>query len=194
MKRLTISALVLASAGLAVAGCSSKSTDTTTTDSTTAATDTTAAATPAAGQAIADSHVASFLTDAAETDNDEIKIGGLAASQGSSQAVKDFGKMLVDDHAKHKAQGAQIATSMGVAPTDMTTPEGDAEYQKLQGMKGADFDKEFASAMVSGHQQAIDKFQQEASSKDPAQVTDFAKQSLPTLQAHLDTAKKLQKS
>ena len=47
--------------------------------------------------------------------------------------------------------------------------------------------------MVSGHQKSIDKFQQEANSSDPAQVTDFAKQSLPTLQTHLDTAKKLQK-
>ncbi|HEX7655789.1 MAG TPA: DUF4142 domain-containing protein [Sphingomonas sp.] len=191
MKRLTISALVLASAGLAVAGCSSNNGDSATTqDSTTAAaTDTT----PAAGQAIADTHVSSFLTDAAETDNDEIKIGQLAASQGSSKGVKDFGQMLVDDHTKHKAQGAKLASSMGVAPTDATTPEGDAEYQKLQGLKGADFDKEFASAMVSGHQKAIDKFQQEANSSDPAQVTDFAKQSLPTLQTHLDTAKKLQK-
>jgi hypothetical protein len=36
-------------------------------------------------------------------------------------------------------------------------------------------------------------FQQEADSGDPAQVTDFAKQTLPTLKKHLETAQSLQK-
>ena len=36
-------------------------------------------------------------------------------------------------------------------------------------------------------------FQKEADSGDPAQVTDFAKQTLPTLKKHLQTAQSLQK-
>jgi predicted outer membrane protein len=47
--------------------------------------------------------------------------------------------------------------------------------------------------MVKGHQEAIDKFQQETGSSDPAPVTDFAKQTLPTLKKHLQTAQSLQK-
>jgi putative membrane protein len=48
--------------------------------------------------------------------------------------------------------------------------------------------------MADGHQKAIDKFNEEAASTDPAPVIDFAKQTLPTLQKHLDTAKSLQAS
>jgi len=186
MKRVTISMLVLASAGLAVAGCSSKSDETTTT---TVATDT---ATPS--QAIADAHVSSFLTDTIETNNDEIKLGQLAADKASAKTVRDYGAMLVSDHTAANAAASQLATSMAVAVPSATTPEADAEYAKLQGLKGADFDKEFLMHMADGHAKAIDKFNQEAASTDPAPVTDFAKQTLPTLQKHLDTAKSLQTS
>jgi predicted outer membrane protein len=47
--------------------------------------------------------------------------------------------------------------------------------------------------MVKDHQNAIDMFQAEAASSDPAQVTDLAKQTLPTLKKHLQTAQSLQK-
>ena len=47
--------------------------------------------------------------------------------------------------------------------------------------------------MVKGHQKAVEMFQMDADSGDPAQVTDFAKQTLPTLQKHLETAQALEK-
>jgi putative membrane protein len=191
MKRLTISVLMLASAGLAVAGCSKSNDDASTADATSAATDA-AAATPTS-QAIADSHTSQFLTEAMQGDNSEVKLGQLAADQGSAKGVRDFGKMLVDDHGAHKQQLTTLATSMGVAVSDDATPEANLEYDKLMGMKGADFDKEFVGYMVNDHQKDIDKYKQEAGSKDPQPVIDMVNQTLPTLQKHLDTAKSLQK-
>lgn len=190
MKRLTISVLMLASAGLAVAGCS-KSDDATSADTTTAATDT-AAATPTS-QAIADSHTSQFLTEAMQGDNSEVKLGQLAADQGSAKGVRDYGKMLVDDHGAHKAKLTTLATSMGVAVSDDAMPEANLEYDKLMGLKGADFDKEFVNYMANDHQKDIDKYKAEAGSKDPQPVIDMVNQTLPTLQKHLDTAKSLQK-
>lgn len=195
MKPKSIPMLALVSGiSLAVAACSgndnANGADATATD--TAAVDT--SATPAAtGTAAASDHASQFLSNAAMADNGEIKIGQLAADQGSSQEVKDFGKTLVSDHTKSKTQGGQIAMSMGLTPPTDMTPDANAEYTKLQGMKGADFDKEFATFMVNDHQKAIDMFQQEASSSDPAPVTDFAKQTLPTLKMHLEMAQSLQK-
>jgi putative membrane protein len=72
-------------------------------------------------------------------------------------------------------------------------PEDMQEFNMATSMKGADFDKDFAKAMVNGHQKAIDMFQQEADSADPAPVTGFAKQMLPGLKTHLQTAQSLQK-
>jgi putative membrane protein len=117
---------VQASAGL-TAGCSG-SDDTADADATEAAADTTAA-TPTAG---ATDHAAQFLTDAMKGDNSEVYVGQLAQDKGSSQAVKDFGKMLADDHGKNKDQLAQLASALNVPATDETKPEADATNQKLQ--------------------------------------------------------------
>jgi putative membrane protein len=151
-------------------------------------------ATPAAAETTAAAdHATQFLTDVIQTNNAEIKFGQAAQDMGSTQAVRDFGKMLVDDHTKANDQASQIAKAMNVAVPTSIKPEDMNEYNMVTGMKGADFDKDFASAMVKGHQKAVDMFQQEADSGDPAQVTDFAKQTLPTLKKHLETAQSLQK-
>ena len=141
----------------------------------------------------ASSHAADFLNEAVQGDNSEVKLGNLAKDSASSQGVKDFGKMLADDHGKAKDQVKKVADQLNITLQDSTMPEAEAEYTKLQGLKGKDFDKEFVSYMVDDHKKDIDKFQQEASSSDPAPVTDLAKQTLPTLKKHLETAQSLQK-
>lgn len=183
MKSMLIPAVVLV---LATAACSDNKDDTNATATDTAAMDTTATAAPT-------DHAAQFLTDAIMADNAEIKAGQAAQDMGSTQAVKDFGKMLVDDHTKAKEQAAQVAMAMNVPVPDGTPPGAEDELKMATGMKGSGFDKDFLAMMVKDHQAAIDKFQQEADSSDPAQVTDLAKQSLPTLKKHLQTAQSLQK-
>jgi putative membrane protein len=190
MKPILIPAFALVLATAACSGGNDASDDTAATDTATmdttatpAATDTAAASSPAAG----------FLTEAMKGDNSEVRVGKLAQDKGASQGVKDFGKMLVDDHGKHKDQLAQVATAMNVPSTEETTPEADALYGKLQGLSGADFDKAFVAGMVEDHKKDIDKYQKEADSSDPAQLTDLAKQTLPVLKKHLETAQSLQK-
>lgn len=185
MKSMLVPALVLA---LATTACS-KNDDAADTSATTTDTATTAASTaPATGD-----HASQFLTDVIQTNNAEIKFGQAAQAQGSTQAVRDFGKMLVDDHTKANAQATQLANSMNVAVPTGVKPDDMAAYNMATSMSGAGFDKDFAADMVKGHQAAIDKFQQEVDSGDPAPVTDFAKQTLPTLKKHLETAQSLQK-
>ena len=187
MKLKLVPVLAMASGlSLAIAACSgsNEATDATATDTATpVAAETTAAA----------DHASQFLTDVIQTNNAEIKFGQAAQSQGSTQAVRDFGKMLVDDHTKANGQASEIAKAMNVAVPTSVKPYDMAEYNMVTGMKGAVVDKDFAAAMVKGHQKAVDMFQMEADSGDPAQVTDFAKQTLPTLKKHLEMAQSLQK-
>jgi putative membrane protein len=191
---MLIPALVLASGvSLATAACSKNDSAGDATHATdTAAVDTTATAAATATPTPA-SHAAQFLTDVIQTNNAEIKFGQAAQDMGSTQAVKDFGKMLVDDHTKANEQATQLAKSMNVVVPSGVKPADMAAYNMATSMSGAGFDKDFATDMVKGHQAAIDKFQQEADSSDPAPVTDFAKQTLPTLKKHLQTAQSLQK-
>jgi putative membrane protein len=133
----------------------------------------------------------SFLTDAAQGDAAEIKMGTLAERNGASAQAKDFGKMLVTDHTKAGQQVKATAQQVGATVEEQPNSEQQKNYDKLAKLKGAEFDKEFARMMVEDHQKDVAKFQKEADAKDGA-VSDLAKQQLPVLQKHLQMAQSLQ--
>jgi len=102
----------------------------------------------------------------------EVKLGQLAAQKGSSEDVKAFGQKMVDDHTKLNNDMAPIADSMGVRLPKDLSKEDQAEYDKLGGLSGDEFDMEYLSFMVKDHHKDQREFRQEAAS-----TTD------PTLQA-----------
>jgi putative membrane protein len=57
---------------------------------------------------------------------------------------------------------------------------------------GDAFDKQFASHMVMDHKKDIKEYQADTKNKDA--TADYASQTLPTLQKHLETAESLTKS
>lgn len=132
-----------------------------------------------------------FLTDAMKGDNSEVALGRLAQQKGASQGVKDLGSMLESDHGAHKQQLATLAQQSGVATTDEIKDEAKTLQTKLNGLSGAAFDKAFVDATVEEHEKDIAKYEQEAKGTGP--VADMARQTVPTLKKHLETAQKLQK-
>ncbi len=82
---------------------------------------------------------------------------------------------------------------MGVAAPTEPSSKQKSMYKKMSKLSGASFDSSFAKAMITDHKSAIAEFKHESKKKhDPA--AQFAQQTLPTLQKHLDTAEKLEKS
>ncbi len=183
--------MAAAAAGLSLAGCADNDADQPVAADT-MATDTSAMGADAAAvqQGVSD-HAAQFLTEAMKGDNSEVRVGKLAAAEGSSQQVKDFGQMLMNDHGTHLDKVKAMATEMNVPTTDETKAEADVLYAKLQGMDGTEFDKTFKQAMIEDHKKDIAAYQEEANSNDAQAVTSMAKDTIPTLQKHLDTAQAL---
>jgi putative membrane protein len=132
----------------------------------------------------------SFLQDAISGSIAEVQMGQLAQQNGGSADVKALGQQLVTDHSKAMDQAAALAKSMSVQVPTEPPPEAQDEYQKLQGLKGAEFDKEFAESMVADHEKDIKKFKEQSKAGND-QVATFAQQTLPVLQTHLDLAKKI---
>lgn len=133
-----------------------------------------------------------FVTDSIKGDTAEIAIGELAAAKGTSQAVKDFGTMLATDHGAHKQKLIDLANAAGVAVPTEPAEAGKANLDKLQGLSGADFDKQFATMMVDSHHKGIAKNEAQAKSSD-AQTAKLAQETLPTLRKHLGIAEGLAK-
>jgi putative membrane protein len=109
-----------------------------------------------------------FLATAAQSDVNEIKLSELAKQKATNPAVKTFAAEMVTEHKKMSASMKPFAQSWGLsAPTDLDDDH-KSDYAKLNGLSGADFDKEYMDLMVSDHSKALDLFTDEAKdTKDP---------------------------
>lgn len=174
---------------VALSACQNNSADTAANNDV-AITNTTDSDTNVTGTAAAGTLDTAFVTEAIQGDNSEVAIGQLATERGSSQATKDFGKLLTTDHGAHKAKLAALANGAGVTVPSDPSAEGNANLEKLRGLSGAEFDRAFKSAMVEDHQKDIAKYEKQASSGD-AQTAALARETLPTLRKHLAAAQAL---
>jgi putative membrane protein len=132
-----------------------------------------------------------FLQDAIQGSLAEVQMGQLAQQNGSSEDVKAFGQTLVTDHSQSMDQASALAEAMNVEVPTKPKAEAQQEYEKLKALKGADFDKAFSEHMVMDHQKEIEKFEDQAEGGSD-EVAQFAKQTLPVLNTHLDLAKKIE--
>jgi putative membrane protein len=130
-----------------------------------------------------------FVKKAMEGDNSEVSLGKLAEQRGSSTGVRDFGHMLQMDHSMHKDKLAALAPTVGAKPTDDMPLMAKMEHQKLEGLSGPAFDREFAKDMVKDHTNDIADYEKQARGHGP--TADLARDTLPTLHKHLATAQHL---
>jgi putative membrane protein len=130
-----------------------------------------------------------FMNDAVQGDLSEINMGKLAQQKGQSQGVKQFGQMLEQDHSQNLQKAKQTAEQLGLTTPTEPNKKQTTMYDHLSQLSGTQFDRQFAQDMVTDHKQDIGKFQKEAKSKGA--LGDFAQQTIPTLQKHLQTAESL---
>jgi putative membrane protein len=132
-----------------------------------------------------------FITKAIQGNLAEISVGQLAQQKGGSDAVKQYGAMLVSDHTKANTDAMSAAKSLGVTPPTEPTADQKKTHDKLAGESGAGFDNDFASDMVADHKKDVSDYQDIADhNKDAA--GDYASKTLPTLKKHLEAAQSLQ--
>lgn len=130
-----------------------------------------------------------FMTEAIQGDLAEVKMGKLAQEKGQADSVKQFGKMLEEDHSEHLQKAQQIAEKNGLkAPSEPNAMQQRA-YQKLSALPAGQFDAAFARDMVRDHEKDVSKFRKEANSR--SDLADFAKQTVPVLEKHLQAAEAL---
>ena len=103
-----------------------------------------------------------FLTAAAQSDQNEIKLSELAEQKATNPAVKAFAQKMVAEHTKMSASMKPFAESWDVTPGAGLDEDHQKAYDKLSGLSGTDFDKEYMSQMVKDHTKALDAFTSEA--------------------------------
>jgi len=95
--------------------------------------------------------VQQFVQQAAVAGMAEVQLGQLAQQRASNNQVKEFARMMVRDHTKANNELKQAAKGQNIQlPTQLDQKHQDL-MQRLQQLRGADFDREYMSAMVDGH-------------------------------------------
>jgi putative membrane protein len=132
-----------------------------------------------------------FVRDAAQGGLAEVELGKLATEKASNEDVKKFGQRMVDDHSKANDELKQIASSQGITLPDHLNAQDRALKDRLSKLSGAEFDRVYMQSMVKDHKADIAEFQHESNSGTDTAVKNFASNTLPTLQSHLQEAEKV---
>ena len=173
---------------------------------------------------IASQDAKDFIHHVAIANTAEIDLGKLAADRGTASEVKKFARMMVDDHTASGDKLKALASDLKInAPGELDEKHVD-QRDKLAKQSGADFDREYASAMVDGHKDLIDQLEPRIDKKTLEQwkvqmngkttaapgtvailpdqsdnpttmrINQFAADIYPTMHAHLEAAKALESS
>lgn len=134
-----------------------------------------------------------FLTDAARGSMFELRVADLAQEKAASAEVKQFAQKLKQDHTKANQQLEMIAKERQVQmPADIGDHQ--KELTKLTGLSGEAFDKEFIKMQVKDHKKDISMFRKHAEKSMDSDLRDFATNTVPVLEGHLQQAQSLAKN
>ncbi|MBO9563947.1 MAG: DUF4142 domain-containing protein [Niastella sp.] len=140
-----------------------------------------------------DEKTGKWATEAAGGGMMEVTLGQTAQQQAASQRVKDFGSMMVRDHTKANDELKSIASAKNFTLPAMLPEKHQKHVDDLSKKTGSDFDKAYMKMMVNDHEEDVKKFEKAASDATDPAIKDFAARTLPTLRAHLDSAKAIHK-
>jgi putative membrane protein len=125
-----------------------------------------------------------FVRNAAAGGIADVKLGTLAAQKGGP-SVKELAQKMVDDHSALNKGMASVADSLGVMLPKKMNKDDQAEYDKLNGLSGKDFDTEYLTYIVKAHRENLHAFYMEASlAADPNLQTEVLK-AMFTMHQHL---------
>lgn len=137
---------------------------------------------------------ANFLAQAAHGGIMEVELSKLALTRASSPQVKEFAKMMVNDHTKANNELKALADGKDVRIPSGLSDENRMKIEMITKNDGKAFDREYMSAMAKDHIMTTELFQSIINDANDSLVKAYASKTLPTLMHHREMAEKLSKT
>ncbi|NTI33025.1 DUF4142 domain-containing protein [Rhizobium rhizogenes] len=135
-----------------------------------------------------------FMQEAATSDMFEIASSKLAVERGDD-ATKAFARQMLTDHQKTTDELKGLIASgkiKAALPAAMTSAQ-KSMLDKLNGLRGADFNTQYHSDQQSAHKDVVDLFKRYGDEGDNADLKAWAASTRPALEHHLQMATDLNK-
>jgi putative membrane protein len=132
-----------------------------------------------------------FVKSVSESSATEVQLGKLAQEKGSSDAVKELGKRMVEAHTQTGEQLKQAGAALNVPVSSDPPRKAKKAQDKLAKLSGPDFDRAYAKMAADEQKQAVKQFEREAKNGQVPGVKDFATKNLPAEQGRQKQAEEL---
>jgi putative membrane protein len=134
----------------------------------------------------------SFLQAAAGSDQFEITEAETALGQSRNPQVRAFAQAMIRDHTADAESLRQAAESAGLPPPTMSMSGDQSKLLGgLQGLRGYDFDTDYAEQQVLAHTAALAVTKAYAAGGGDPTVRQAAQKAVPMIQHHLALAQQL---
>jgi len=120
----------------------------------------------------------------------EIPMGKMATERGTTQAVKDAGQTMLNDHTKLNTVVKQLADKYGVQLPDKPTSSQQGWIAEISGKQGRDFDKTFADRLRAAHGTVFGVVAEERAGTRNDVMRDFATQANTIVLRHMTLLEK----
>lgn len=135
-----------------------------------------------------------FLAKAIAAQMAEIKLSETAVKNAQSAEVKQFAQKMVDDHTKTRDKLMDRARELKVNVVQTLDKSHKEKLDRLNSLKGAEFDREYMKMMVESHEKAAQNFREHAKTLKDQQLRTLIANTLPTVEEHLKHARELAKN
>lgn len=132
-----------------------------------------------------------FLRKATEDGLAQVELGKLASTKASSSDIKEFGQKVADDHARLNDSIAQVADAIGMRLPKKLNKTDQAQYDRLNGLSGEAFDKEYLACIVKEHHEDLRAFRFESQTTNDSQLKAAVDKAAKVIHEHLVMANKL---
>lgn len=133
-----------------------------------------------------------FLVKTAQTDIAEIDMARKALKNSTNRDVRDFANMIRSDGTQALEDLSGLMKNKNIRRPELPAADIRQDISRMSGLGGPEFDREFINMMVAEIQQAAGMFRDQSAEPGDDDVQQFADESLPQLEMHLDKARRLQ--
>ena len=142
---------------------------------------------------LADDAAIHFIKNGIEGSLVEIKASGIAKIRSTNASVINFANMMITHNTETVNELKKIQADKLVSSRDSINTEHKNALAMLSSKSGVEFDKMYMEMMIIDHEKAIELFK-EVGNNTSGTIQSFAAKTLPSLQTHLDEAKKISES
>jgi putative membrane protein len=140
---------------------------------------------------------ATCIQEAAKMNAGTIRFAQLAQQKAENPQLKQFAQSLERDHQKAQTELQTIAKKHNVeiaTGTEGLDAKCQQELTRLEGLSGAEFDKEFAKGAVEGHAMAAAQLQQASTQAKDPDIAQYTRNMLARIKQHQQQGRDIAKA